>query len=274
MLKNKSGGFTLIEVTLVLAITAAMVAIIFSGQRAVRSQAEFNDTVNLVVSDLDAARNAAQTSNYSNNTTNGAASDNANGTGNVIWGVLVSTTRNSTAITITDIIGSAPSGTDQLASCATLASSEKLTAGYSYNINLGYGIKAQNGWQDTTYIVFHRSLCGGQLEAYNFSQDSLGGFGTNTVGPFCPYDTPAPGSSCTDTVLNSAASNYISNQFMTLYPINKGVDSNCTPIALRPPNYCVHNPYITNFSLIDSSGHYATITVDGTQGNSITASAN
>jgi prepilin-type N-terminal cleavage/methylation domain-containing protein len=172
MLKKRSGGFTLIEVTIVLAITAGMVAIIFAGQRGVRSQAEFSDTVNEVASQLEAVRNAAVTS------------DNMVGSGTnlqqIVYGKYIYAKNNATVITIYDIIGTVTPNpaiglVDQTSDCALLANNETLTLGTSYQITLPYGIKVQDNNGAAWQIVFHRTLCNGQLTVYDFSNNGAAG---------------------------------------------------------------------------------------------------
>ena len=52
MLKNNSNGFSLIELSMVLALTSAMVVIIFSGQGQARDRVNFKSTINQTVTDL------------------------------------------------------------------------------------------------------------------------------------------------------------------------------------------------------------------------------
>jgi prepilin-type N-terminal cleavage/methylation domain-containing protein len=267
MLKDKSGGFTLIEVTIVLAITAGMVSIIFAGQQEVRTRTNFTNSVNNTVSDLDGVRNAVQTGNYSSTVLNNVGSDNATSTGRVIWGALISAPRNSPTIKVTYIVASGPPGSpiDQTAPCSSLATNEYLTAGYSYDIKLGANVMVQNGWQNTTYIVLHRTLCGGQLQTFNFSEDDL----YTNVQPVCPYDSPALGGCSMSGA--TAAVNYISNPFVIGSAANAGRDAGCDPPA-SVPRYCYHNPYIANLRIVDSNNHFANLTFDGTQNSSITRS--
>lgn len=61
---NKFGmeaGFTLIEITIVLAILSGLAALAFVGQGELRSNARFNDSVERTVSALSSARNDANT---------------------------------------------------------------------------------------------------------------------------------------------------------------------------------------------------------------------
>jgi prepilin-type N-terminal cleavage/methylation domain-containing protein len=161
MLKNKSGGFTLIEVTIVLAITASMVAIIFSGQGAVVGGAKFSNTINEVVSDLQAVRNSAATSD------NTAGSGTA--TTQIIFGKYIDAQNGTNTIKVYNIIGTAA---DQTADCGTLAGGETLTQGALLKtITLPYGITISNTTGADSQIVFHRTLCAGDLTVYDFSAD-------------------------------------------------------------------------------------------------------
>jgi Tfp pilus assembly protein FimT len=60
-LKNLSdtGGFTLVEITLVLAITSSMIAIAFTGQHALEERASFDAAINSTLQDLSYARTDA-----------------------------------------------------------------------------------------------------------------------------------------------------------------------------------------------------------------------
>lgn len=56
MLKNNANGFSLIELSMVLALTSAMVVIIFSGQGQARDRVNFKSTINQTVTDLQAIK--------------------------------------------------------------------------------------------------------------------------------------------------------------------------------------------------------------------------
>jgi prepilin-type N-terminal cleavage/methylation domain-containing protein len=59
MAKNNQAGFTLIEIMLVMAISAMLAVLAFAGQQGLRSQAQFDADVNKLVSTLADAHNEA-----------------------------------------------------------------------------------------------------------------------------------------------------------------------------------------------------------------------
>ena len=273
MLKKKSGGFTLIEVTIVLAITAAMVAIIYSGQRSIRTEAEFSDTMNLIVADMEAVRNAAQTSNdsdltyaQSNGTTNQTptGATDMNGTSNVIWGKLIEgsyTSGSNTYLVVTDLVANVNG--QQTADCGVIAGSENISRGASYKINLPYGITVGGKNVSKEVIVFHRQLCGGQLQTYNFSQNNIGSSNTPALDP-------------TVAANYYATSAYYENPPYGCINPNTGVDpaTGLPYNSLNDPNplagHCYVNPRIGSIQLTDPYGRQGTIKINGNQGNSIT----
>jgi type II secretory pathway pseudopilin PulG len=162
MLKNKSGGFSLIELTIVLAITTAVAAIVLAGQNGIRDQSEFTSTVNSVVSQLTAVRNAAETSDNLNDTTTCNTSTSC-----IVYGKMITTAQKDTKITISDIIGTG----DQTQSCESLETGgEGLTIGKTTTISIPDGIQVKALLENPdVQVVYHRSLCGGQLLTYDFS---------------------------------------------------------------------------------------------------------
>lgn len=78
MAKIGQNGFTLIEIVLVIAITGAMFVIIFAGQQRVRSQAQFDASVEQVISTLANAHNEATAG--VNQTNGGLGTKNCDGT--------------------------------------------------------------------------------------------------------------------------------------------------------------------------------------------------
>ncbi len=59
MHKRSESGFSLIELILAMAISSSLAVIAFQGQRALRSQADFDSSINKVVSTINDARNEA-----------------------------------------------------------------------------------------------------------------------------------------------------------------------------------------------------------------------
>ena len=174
MLKNKSGGFTLLEITIVMAISASLATIILAGQNAVRAQAEFTGTVNSVASSLEAARNAVQTSDNTDTTLGTPSGTNVNA---IVFAKVITANNGDNFITVQDVLGHVVihSSDNQInQDCATVQ--EYLHVGQSYAIPLKWGITVKT---DLTYptspvqIAYHRLLCGGQLMTYNLSGDPL-----------------------------------------------------------------------------------------------------
>lgn len=56
-MQNKSAGFTLIEIVLVMAISGMLFVIAFAGQRQLRDQARFNESVTNIIQQISYARN-------------------------------------------------------------------------------------------------------------------------------------------------------------------------------------------------------------------------
>jgi prepilin-type N-terminal cleavage/methylation domain-containing protein len=59
MVSNKQSGFTLVEIIIVLAISSGLAVIIFTGQRGLRSQAQFDAAVNKIVASVNETHNEA-----------------------------------------------------------------------------------------------------------------------------------------------------------------------------------------------------------------------
>jgi type II secretory pathway pseudopilin PulG len=154
MLKNKSGGFTLVEITIVMAITAAFAAVILAGQGAVRQQSEFRATVQTVATDIEAARNAAATSDSVGSGNNGAET---------LFSKLIIANQGASSISLTDVMGSGW----QLGPCSGRV--EALSTGAVKTINLDWGVTVNTpGAPNRIQVAFHRLLCGGQLQTYVF----------------------------------------------------------------------------------------------------------
>jgi prepilin-type N-terminal cleavage/methylation domain-containing protein len=151
MVTKQSYGFTLIELTIVLALTGGLMVIALTGQATVRNTAKFKDAVERVTTGLNVVRNQALTSRIDDITATGAD------TTKITYGKQVTILSNSSTFTVTDIIGTNP---DQI----SLVGSQALSLGASYNLDIPWG---------TTYtgpdlkFVFHRLLNGAELHLYH-----------------------------------------------------------------------------------------------------------
>jgi len=173
MLKDSSGGFSLIEVTIVLAITAGLLAVALAGQTAVRGQAQFTGTVNDAVTRLEAVRNSAQTS--SNDAIDAYGTDPTK----IVFGKLVQAHVGDSFLTVSDIIGT---NMGQTTDCAGLVETLSLTN--STKVPLNWGAKVSGS---DKVVTFHRQLCTGALHSYNLT-------GLSPTSQTNYSETPAAGS--------------------------------------------------------------------------------
>lgn len=152
VIKSKSAGFTLVEVTLVLAITASLAVIVFSGQRTLREQAQFSSSIEQLVGTFSYAKNAAATTV---NSTHGATTNSPD---ILVWGTVLEI----------KTCGSSPSITR-----STLKTRpgvpDKLDLVDSSDIILPYQICYQPSSGGSTFIAFFRERETGQLQTYQIS---------------------------------------------------------------------------------------------------------
>lgn len=90
-----SPGFTIIEISIVLAIISALILIAFLGQGELRSNAQFNDAVDRTVAELSDKRNNANT------TVNSGEEDPGTDTTKVFYGILAEFVEDSSAVKFT-----------------------------------------------------------------------------------------------------------------------------------------------------------------------------
>lgn len=142
-------GFTLIEITLVLAISAGLLTIVLAGQEQVRSRAEFTAAVNQVATDINEVKNESQTTVQVQ--TPGAAT-NPTGTsiGTTFFGKAMTFTQGASTITVQDMYNNA-SGILQLPN--------------SYQFTIPWGVTVQSA-SSPQYLVFHLTSASAQLITY------------------------------------------------------------------------------------------------------------
>ena len=197
MLKKNTSGFTLIEITLVLAITSAMVVIIFSGSQASRGRSQFNATIDDVITNLQTIKaNVASSSD----TDSLSAGTNLN---TFKFGYLIEFRgnggggRDNTTYQVTPLYGVCSADGISVADCATVScqmqqandqvstspvnftsfalpstmditSSNTLSSSKKY-LFLGYD--SQNA--DDTYIIIYHNLCSNALSLVSYTVPAL-----------------------------------------------------------------------------------------------------
>lgn len=162
--KITSAGFTLIEVTLVLAISSALAVILFLGFRQSRSQNQFRDAVERVVTRLEQVKNEANsTVNY---TSTSPGSENAN---RILFAKALVFVNNSNQIFDFSVTanreGDVPSGL--------------IVQGQDNTINLPWGVVFKtDGVSDDSNantVVFARNVKTGILETFAYTTTSFPG---------------------------------------------------------------------------------------------------
>lgn len=153
MLRSEESGFTLVELTIVLAVSAGLIVIALNGQAKSRQSVQFKYAVERTANVIDVARNNAVNS-----------VDPLNGAGNsttqIKWGKLVTINAYGSIVTITDIVGSNP---NQM----TDGSAQTLTLGTATDFQIPWGTK-YNG-STKLQFVFHRLLTSGVLVTYQLT---------------------------------------------------------------------------------------------------------
>jgi prepilin-type N-terminal cleavage/methylation domain-containing protein len=161
MLKQRQDGFTLVEITIVLAITASLATIVLSSQNATRVTAQFRGVVTTLASSLNEIR------------TNAAASIADGGTGTntsrVIFGELVQARPGDSYLTVSDLLA-----TNNLADNSLSGSLASINA---RQISLPFGVTIRTISSpsiipdvtipgDTYSFVYHRLFSSGKLVLY------------------------------------------------------------------------------------------------------------
>ncbi len=160
MLMANRGGFTLIEVTLVLAIVGALFVIVFAGQSNLRAQYQFSSSIEKVVTNINSVHNSALTTVNATGT----------GTGNkqVIGQDILFSIITPKKMKISTMFYTPPP-----------TSTIDDTTVASTNLTLPNGIKYVNG--NTTKIYFVRTVQTGELLTFIATQAN--GFQSGETNP-------------------------------------------------------------------------------------------
>ncbi len=155
MVTNRSGGFTLVEITIVLAITAGLAIIAFTTQAGLQGQARFKDSIEHIVSELDSVRNTASIT--VNEDPNATGVD----TSRVVFGKLVEIMHGSTKMTVTDMIGTNANQIDN-------PESQILSRGASFSIVFPWGVTYVG---PNLSLAYHRLINNGDLAIYQIDSN-------------------------------------------------------------------------------------------------------
>lgn len=139
-------GFTLIEITLVMAISAILLATILVGQAQVRERAQFSDAVNHVATEINEVRNEAQTTVELGDPATIGTTDS----GETFFGKLMEFDPASSSIQVSDML--------QDGTSITLANPS--------TISIPWQVDTNTGLPGPEYLIFHLSSTDAQLLVY------------------------------------------------------------------------------------------------------------
>jgi prepilin-type N-terminal cleavage/methylation domain-containing protein len=156
MAKSRQAGFTLIELILVFAVSGLLLVIAFIGQRSLRSQAQFDGSIDKLASTVAQARNEA-TAGVNIAGPNGDGSDNvpgcsvggtqANIFAGVSWTADNSTTTNA-VFTVDYYVAQVDKGTDplgQVTGTACRFDSRTVSMPTDLQVDIANGVSQQRG---------------------------------------------------------------------------------------------------------------------------------
>jgi prepilin-type N-terminal cleavage/methylation domain-containing protein len=143
-------GFTLIEIILVVTISAALGAMVLSGQRQVRQRAQFSDGVEKIKNSLVGVKNEANT------TVNSAG---GNDTDRIVIGKLARFTDNSSQIEVGTLVARCTNPT-----CSEI--NPTLNQQDTYTITVPWGVTFDDPPSTVNVIAFIRSPLDGELTVY------------------------------------------------------------------------------------------------------------
>lgn len=168
-----SGGFTLIEISIVLAIISGLLIVAFVGQGQLRSKARFTDTVDRTVSALADARNKANVTQNSREIGGGTDIDK------VFFGILAEFEEDNPVVTFRSF------WTDEDA-CPPGSISEEVSQKNEFE--LPWGAEPINYNQA---VMFGRKCTDGRPVAYILEPDTLAGQ-LNELGTYTAASTDEP----------------------------------------------------------------------------------
>lgn len=151
MVKVDQRGFTLIEVTLTMAIASVLLGVVLLGQSAIRGQAEFSDAVQKTVTDINEVKNEAQSIIQIGQA---GSPGTGGGVGQTVFAKEMIFTSCSNQIQVTDLLAS------------TIGTA--LSTGYSYDIEIPWGalVAGSCAAPVTQVLLFHQATTTARLLVY------------------------------------------------------------------------------------------------------------
>ena len=159
MLKLRQDGFTLVELTIVIAISASLAVIVLTSQSSVRDTAQFRGVVNSLASSLNEVR------------ANAAASIVTTSTGThqstAIFGELVQARPGDGYLTVSDLTAPLDVSTNAISGSLTVLNSRSIMLPFGVTVKSIISPSTSITTLGTTYtLVYRRLLSSGKLVLY------------------------------------------------------------------------------------------------------------
>lgn len=205
MVSSKQQGFTLIEITLVLAITGGLLVLAFAGQSVIRSKSEFTDAVESVTTNINQVKNEARLTvqtEASNNSTPGAT------IGTTFFAKLMEFNLNSSSYTVFDAYANLSNNT-----FSPLSNQTTYQIPWGAEIT-GISINNTSCTPGPCYLIFHPATLTSNLLTYTYatipsplvpSSFNESPVGNSNIGVLTLTLTSANGSHATITVNGPSA---------------------------------------------------------------------
>lgn len=159
------GGFTLVEIVMVTAISGALMAIFIQGYRGVIARSRFSSAIETAKQTMVGVKNEANTTV---NIGSLKGTDN-----NVIVGKMARFSKNSNVITVWSLVG-------DVAGISNLEQKDQ------YTVSLPYGVYFNPPSGTNGYVVFYRSATDGRLSVFTPAIDaSVNNCSGGTPGLLC-----------------------------------------------------------------------------------------